>query len=179
MIRPISMALLDGISWREIASRSVANSSQLLKHRPELLEHVLLLRGAVAAAQYAIHCRDGCFRPGAVSRALRIREKDHPNEVIGHFHHSGVDARDFAGYLKFGLSRKRTFLGDYGVQRHSLTPSGESECVPAFLRRKPYNLEEHRRDASCWTLRAPNKLARQRLFVAEESGNKTVWLIKA
>src|SRR5580658_3748403 len=40
------------------------------------------------------------------------------------------------------------------------------------LRRHVYDLEEHRRRASCWTLHAPNKLARPRLYVAEESGKE-------
>src|ERR1700728_2520982 len=52
------------------------------------------------------------------SRPFRIREKDHADKVLRHFHHRSVDSGDLFCNFCLGLNRDSTLFSERGVERH-------------------------------------------------------------
>ena len=114
MICPISIALLDGISWRDSAIVG-GDSCQVLKHRPQLPKHLGFLCDTMAAAQDAIHCCGRSSYAGGIPGTCRIGEEHHAYEACWHLHNAGMYARNLLGdLLPFDLGRKKV-LREFSV----------------------------------------------------------------
>src|SRR5580698_8143260 len=101
------------------------NTSEVLEHRPQLLQRLGFVLIGVAAAQNTVECGSRSRFTRRISRTLGIREEDHSNKTCRDLHDCGVYPRDFPRDLRLRLIGHKSIFGDSGVQRHSRYPPSE------------------------------------------------------